>query len=113
MESQMKSSQNLSNQVLDFINSFKEKHPLEIEDVFSNGYCYWFAKILDERFMPKSQIYYLPIRNHFITKIEDKFYDITGEIIPDEEPYEWTTYKIFDCLEYERIRRDCILKEKI
>ena len=36
MESQMKSSQNLSNRVLDFINGFKEKHPLEIEDVFSN-----------------------------------------------------------------------------
>lgn len=114
MESQMKSSQNLSNEVLDFINGFKEMHPLEIEDVFSNGYCYWFAMILSSRFgVIDSSIYYLPIRNHFITKIGNKFYDITGEIIPDEETYEWTTYKIFDSLDYGRIKRDCILKEKL
>ena len=37
MESQMKSLQNLSNQVLDFINGFKEKHSQEIEDVFSKA----------------------------------------------------------------------------
>ena len=114
MESQMKSLQNLSNQVLDFINGFKEKHSQEIEDVFSNGYCYWFATILNLRFgILDSSIYYLPIKNHFITKIEDKFYDITGEIILDEEPYLWCVYKQFDYLEYERIKRDCILKEKI
>jgi len=110
----MKSSQNLSNQVLDFINGFKEMHPLEIEDVFSNGYCYWFAMILNSRFsIMDSTIYYLPIKNHFIVKIEDKFYDITGEVIPDEKPYVWCFYRLFDSIEYERIKRDCILKEKL
>ena len=44
--------------------------------------------------------------------LEDKFYDITGEIIPDEKPYAWCFYRLFDSIEYERIKRDCILKEK-
>lgn len=109
MESQMKSSLNLYNNVLKFINGFKERHPLEIEDVFSNGYCYWFAEILHQRFNGK--IFYLPIQNHFIVKIKDKYFDITGEVIPQEEPYNWEFYPSFDYLDYQRIVRDCILKD--
>ena len=114
MVSVMKFQQNSFNPVIKFINNFKKIHPTEIEDVFSNGYCYWFAMILSSRFNAVgSTIYYLPIRNHFIVKIEDKFYDITGEVIPDEKPYAWCFYRLFDSIEYERIKRDCILKEKL
>lgn len=60
--------------VKDFIIDFKEMHPKEIEDVFLHGYYYWFAKILELRF--EGTIYYLPIDNHFITKIDNNFYNI-------------------------------------
>ena len=64
----------MNEQVLKFINDFKKQYPKELEDVFSNGYCYWFAMILNSRFgVIDTEIYYLPIQNHFITKIQDKF----------------------------------------
>lgn len=107
--SQVKSLEDLSVKVLKFINDFKKAHPAEIEDVFLNGYCFWFAKILNLRF--NGEIFYLPIMNHFIVKIEDKYYDITGEVVLEEKPYEWNSYSTFDYLDYKRVRRDCILKE--
>ena len=106
----MKSQQNSFNPVIKFINDFKKIHPTEIEDVFSNGYCYWFAKILSERFY-NSKIYYLPIANHFITKIDNEYYDITGVYILNEKPYEWNKYQEFDYLDYKRVVKYCILKE--
>lgn len=108
MVSLMTSSQSLFNTVLNFINDFKGKYPAEIEDVFSNGYCYWFAEILHQRF--NGIIYYLPIKNHFITKINGKYFDITGEVIPDEKVYEWEYYANFDYLDYNRVVKNCILK---
>lgn len=110
MASQTQSLLNLYNNVLNFINGFKKRHPIEIEDVFSNGYCYWFAEILHQRFYGK--IFYLPIKNHFIVKIKNKYFDITGEVIPDEQVYDWEEYSNFDYLEYQRIVRDCILKNE-
>lgn len=104
----------METQVLKFINDFKKQHPAEIEDTFLHGYCYWFAMILNSRFgVINTEIYYLPIQNHFITKIKDKFYDITGEVIPDEKPYLWCIYAMTDMSECKRIIRDCILKEDI
>jgi hypothetical protein len=41
----------ISKNIIDrFIDKFKERHPHELEDVFYNGYCYHFAKLLQERF---------------------------------------------------------------
>lgn len=97
-------------EVLYFINQFKSLHRLEIEDTFLNGYCYWFAYILKERF--QGEIYYLPIQNHYITKINDLYYDITGNIKLNEKPYNWNEYKFLDELETQRLYHDCILKEK-
>ena len=110
MVSVMKSQQNSFNPIINFINNFKKMHPTEIEDVFSNGYCYWFATILSERFF-KGEIYYLPIANHFITKIDNEFYDISGVYTLNEIPYKWDTYPEFDYLDYVRVVKYCILKE--
>ena len=100
--------------VLTFINDFKKGYWDELESVFSYGYCYWFAFILKERF--NGTIYYLPIENHFICLIDDKFYDITGYLEIDTNKdlvYPWEEYRLMDDLEAQRIERDCIKKERI
>lgn len=98
------------NDVVEFIYNFKKDYSDELEDVFLHGYCYWFARILEERF--HGEIYYMPIENHFVTKIEKYFYDISG-ILNDSlfnVCLPWEQYKNIDVLETSRIYRDCINK---
>lgn len=97
------------NEVLTFINKFKFKFDKELVEVFTTGNCYYFAIILKERF--KGDIYYLPIANHFIYKIDNKYYDITGEVNPAEHPYKWSEYKLEDTKHGSRIIRDCVVFE--
>ena len=104
----MNTQQNMCSNVIDFINNFKKKYPDAMEDTFLHGYCYWFAKILAERF--EGVIYYEPIDNHFIAYIENHFYDITGEVIPSQKARPWSVYQLWDELETQRIIRDCINK---
>lgn len=97
------------NKIIEFINDLKKLHPTEIEDVFTSGYCYWFAELLKARFPGK--IVYHPIDNHFAFQsvFNDKIYDVTGEI--DGTGFEdWFLYSKKDKLESNRIIRDCILK---
>ena len=94
------------NNIEKWIKKFKFVYAEELEIVFTEGNCYYFAVILREHF--GGEIYYLPIENHFICKIKENFYDITGKVIPEEEPVCWTTYKDIDELEYNRVIRDCI-----
>ena len=99
--------------ILDFINEFKSSHSKEIEDLFMNGYCYYFAIILKERFDSIGTIMYIPIYNHFCYMINKSLYDITGKITDEEkinlaEP--WDKYKDNDYLESYRIIKDCIMK---
>lgn len=94
--------------VLAFINKFKEIHGKELEEVFSDGWCYYFAIILKTRFT--GRIYYLPVENHFVCKIGELFYDVNGIVIPEEEAYPWDEYKYEDMLHAQRIIRDCVLK---
>lgn len=75
--------------------------------LFTEGYCYYFALILHERF-PNSRIVYDPVRCHFITLIEGKFYDITGETKPIGEAIDWEVFP--DKSWKSRITRDCIMK---
>ena len=93
--------------VLAFINKFKELYPKELEKIFSDGWCYYFAVILKTRFA--GRIYYLPVENHFICKIGELFYDINGVVIPNE-CYPWDEYKYEDIIHTKRIIRDCIMK---
>lgn len=102
--------QSISSKVLEFINDFKKQYPDAMEDTFLHGYCYWFAKILSERF--NGIICYEPVENHFITLIESHFYDISGEVTPTEKTQPWEVYKWWDELETNRIIRDCIRKER-
>ena len=94
------------NKVEEFIKKFKFDHVKEVEDLFLHGNCYYFAIILKEHF--NGEIYYLPIDNHFICKIDKDYYDITGKAGFNEKPYKWSDYKTFDKLAHKRIVRDCI-----
>ena len=99
--------------ILKFINDFKSSHIEEITDLFMNGYCYYFAKILDERFNHYGKIIYIPLYNHFCYKVYNRYYDITG-VIEDKnklkDAIEWDIYKEKYKIEANRIIRDCILK---
>ena len=96
------------NEVETFIDNFKSQYKDEIEVVFTEGNCYYFAVILRERF--KGTIYYLPIENHFICRIDGLYYDIKGLVKLDETPIDWEELEQQDAAHYKRIVRDCITK---
>lgn len=96
--------------ILDFINNFKSGNKEVLEDIFTNGFCYWFAFILRSRFGGK--IYYNQIMNHFAAMINECLYDITG-IISSEGFEDWEATKELDSLLSKRVIRDCILKEEL
>ena len=63
----------LYDNVLNFINTFNGRDKY----YYTNGGCYGFFKKLKKEF-PEAEGYY--DSKHVITKIEDKFFDVTGEI---------------------------------
>lgn len=95
-------------EILQIINNFKQNDPLKYEDQYLNGDCYVFARALAAKF--NGTIYYLAIDNHFITKIDQNFYDIRGLVPEDEihECYRWDTYDLFDSLDADRVKFYCV-----
>ena len=92
----------MEKEVLEFINRrFKN------DCNWTTGNCYFFAAILQIRF-PNSVIYYLPIEGHFVTKIEDNYYDWTGKIDLKELPQPLEQIFQEDKLLYNRLIRDCV-----
>lgn len=93
--------------IINFIEGFTKYNKEVIVNLFTNGYCYWFAHILKTRF--NGVIVMDKYGDHFMTKINDRIYDITGcvdctsYIIFDE-------YKEIDPLHYNRLIRDCVNK---
>ncbi len=95
-------------EILQIIENFKQDDPLKYEEKYLNGDCYVFAHALAAKFT--GTIYYLAIDNHFITKIDEDFYDIRG-LVPKEEIYEcyeWEAYNLFDPLDADRVKFYCI-----
>ncbi len=78
----------------------------DVDTVFTCGCCYWFALILHCRF-PESVIMYDQVANHFVTMIDGKLYDITGDVTERYDVIPWLTFD--DELLKSRIVRDCIL----
>ena len=97
------------NEVEDFIRKFKiyDQNGV-LESTFLNGFCYWFAYILAGRFVG-AEIYYEPIDGHFITEIDDRLYDIRGDVT-DLYPPPRNFYSEEYCLECPSIVDGCILK---
>jgi hypothetical protein len=98
----------MADPVMDFIEHFQNIGTI---DIFTEGCCYWFAKILEERFKKeKAEIMYNPIDNHFATLINHGLYDITGPITVTKEWEYWSEYEKLDELETTRIYKYCINK---
>lgn len=97
----------VKSEVLSFIEIFK-RYP-ETVDLFTNCACYWFAKILHERF-PSSYIVYNPVDIHFATCINGDVYDITGILETTEYCpwFDWEEYKGWS-LDADEIERTCVL----
>ena len=97
----------MNKEILRFIKRFKKINPLVLKDQFYNGYCYYFAVILRERF--GGEIFFNPNLIHFATLIDNKMYDINGVIKEEDNWFEWKTYsETFDTTD---ILNSCILKK--
>ena len=94
-------------EILRFIKAIKGNYSYEIEETFSNGFCFWFAKILELRF--DGEIYFNPDLIHIATLIDDQLFDINGLIDPDGSWFNWEDYKSVNDTEY--IIHSCILKD--
>ena len=69
----------MENEIQEFIRGFKRYDRSDVLiKTFLEGYCYYFAVILQERF--GGEILYEPIEGHFITKIGCSYYDIRGDV---------------------------------
>lgn len=84
----------------------------EVINTFSNGCCYWFAKILTERFRsdtPYCWLMYDEVANHWGAHIEGHVFDITGDVTYSYNWRKWDIVMYEDELLTERLFRDCIL----
>lgn len=88
-----------------FLARFHESE--NVDTVFTNGCCYWFAMILFIRFINEyAAIMYDQTVNHFGTMIDGRIYDITGDVT---DKYNWKPWsELDDELLRKRIVRDCI-----
>lgn len=79
----------------------------DVDEVFTCGCCYWFAFILCQRFPGRSRVMYDQIENHFMTEVDGRLFDITGDVTGkyDAEPWD----ELDDDLLKKRIERNCIM----
>ncbi len=95
-------------EVLGFIQKFNGyEFDNVLKQTFTEGFCYYFAVILRERF-PDGEIVYIPAMGHFSYRIGAILYDVTGQLKTEEEVHVFDQYP--DALQKQRIVRDCIIK---
>lgn len=94
---------NLNDNVLDFIsNRFQN------DCNWTDGNCFYFAKILETRF-PGGTIYYDVIDRHFIYGYKGNYYDYNGIVeMNGRKLVAWNRFKEYDINVYKRVIRDCI-----
>ena len=99
--------------VLMFIGRFSTDGHREREQVieaFTQGCCFWFARILEERFRDQygAHIVVDYVANHFATRIAgDRVYDITGDVTEGHTWEPWAACS--DPALRKRITEDCIM----
>lgn len=84
-----------------------------IKEVFTQGFCYWFAYILNQKY--KGNIQYLPLDNHYVffDYISDRYYDITGNVsesVLQKPCVNWDDYRKLDIVHAKRLQNNCIDK---
>lgn len=97
--------------VLKFISRFTGNgHREEVIDCFMNGCCYWFAKVLAERFKECAPLLmYAPVEGHFGALVGGRVYDITGDVTERYNWVGWDQYRRSEPSQYKIIRRDCVM----
>ncbi len=79
----------------------------EIEELFLQGGCYYFAKLLANKFY--GEVWYLPVDNHFVTLIDGTLYDIGGKVLKGIEVlYNWDYYQRIEPEDAKRVTKNCI-----
>ena len=78
-----------------------------VNEVFTQGCCFWFADILCKRFPEHSRLMYDQVANHFVAEIDGRLYDITGDVTDTYKVEPWD--ELEDDLLRSRIIRDCIM----
>ncbi len=99
----------MSEEILGFISRFTDKGRSEqVVAAFTGGCCYWFARVLCERFAAFSPaLVYDPVMNHFGAEIRGLVYDITGDVT---DLYTWTPWeRVTDPLLRSRIVDNCVM----
>lgn len=94
----------MKEEILDFI----KRRWSGNEELFLNGNCYWFARILQERF-PFLDIVYLPVEGHFVAydKIGEEIFDVTGEVHYNGPRVSLSDLASVDEVWYSRLLKDC------
>lgn len=98
------------NEILNFIKKFQNEGTIE---TFTQGCCYWFARILCERFdmeLYNTMIMYNNIDGHFAAKINGRLYDITGELNESSDWKTWDEFRENEPVYAKTVIRDCIKK---
>ena len=92
-------------EILGFINKFKQyERNTVLEKTFTQGFCYYFAVILNERF--DGEIVYIKDIEHFVFKKDEMLFDITGNVTK-----KYQDMKIIqNWKENKTIIKQCILK---
>lgn len=91
--------------VVNFLKRFHSDKDIDV--VFTNGCCYWFAEILCRRFPERSRLMYDQVANHFVVEMDSCLYDITGNVTDEYDVKPWD--ELDDDLLKQRIIRDCIM----
>lgn len=95
--------------VLDFIRNFSGARK-----TFTSGCCYWFAYILCTRF-PEGETVLSVVENHFLARISGRLYDVTGDVTAAYGKsllVPWDRMPEYDELQYRRLLRDCVYKNR-
>lgn len=96
-------------EILYFIGHFQKA-----AEIFTGGCCYWFAYILKGRF-PDAEFVYLPVTGHFVSRIDNRLYDATGDVteaFADEPRIPWDEMDQFDSNVRKSVERDVVFKRK-
>ena len=103
-------------EILKFISNFnKNDTRKEVIECFTQGCCYWFAKILLTRFSELlGDIVYDGVDCHFgyFNEITQHVYDITGDVTDKYEWQNWFSLQKEDPTRAKRIIHDSILMEE-
>lgn len=107
-------NQQIHDEIIAFIKSFKYVFEEEIEHSFSYGNCYYFCIILCDRFRYiNPEIYFNPIHVHFATCIGNRLYDIKGGFPFTDGWISWNEFVQIHPTESIKIMNQCVYLKRI